>query len=91
MQVRAAYVEEFEAGLRSLLDLLDSENAVFNTRVQQVTSESIAIFSRYQLIASTGALLDTFGIAAPSGAVVDVPDRRYRPIGAFTLEPLRKW
>ncbi len=91
VQVRAAYVEEFEAGLRSLLDLLDSENAVFNTRVQQVTSESIAIFSRYQLIAATGALLDTFGIAAPAGAVVDASDRRYRPIGAFTLEPLRKW
>ena len=92
-QVRAAYTQEFEAGLRSLLDLLDAENSVFNTRVQLVTSESIAVFSRYQLIASMGSLLDKFGIDPPADAVVDNSDPRYRPlgIGSFTLEPLRKW
>lgn len=89
--VRTAYVEEFDAGLRSLLDLLDSENAVFNVKAQLVSSEAIAVFSRYQLIAATGALLQKFGIEPPPASVVDGTDRRYRPIGTFTLEPLRKW
>ncbi|MEM9205982.1 MAG: TolC family outer membrane protein [Pseudomonadota bacterium] len=89
--VRGSYREEFDAGLRSLLDILDAQATVFNAQVQVTSAQSIGVFSRYQLIASTGRLLERFGINAPRESEIGVPASTFRPAGGFSLEPLRKW
>ena len=90
-RVLAAYYEEYEAGVRSLLDILDAQNARFNAEFEVASAESIAIFSRYQLIGSTGQLLDYFGIeqTLPEIEFRDENLRIYRTGGGL-LEPLRR-
>ncbi len=56
-QVVETYRQEFQIGQRDLLDLLDSENELFNAQTKLLTAESAAKFARYRLIASTGKLL----------------------------------
>jgi adhesin transport system outer membrane protein len=56
-QVVVAYRSEYELGQRTLLDLLNAENAVFNARLSLAAARSVAVFSDYQLMAATGALL----------------------------------
>ncbi len=58
----AAYRQEFEGGRRSMLDLLEAQNVHFNARVQGITAGSLATYSRYQLVAAMGGLLDHFGL-----------------------------
>lgn len=75
-----SYREQFNVGRRSLLDVLDSQNTRFNTQVRTETARFSEIFAQYQILAATNTLLDTLGIAAPSGAnpyarkKYDVPD-----------------
>lgn len=75
-----SYREQFNVGRRSLLDVLDSQNTRFNTQVRSETSRFSEIFAQYQILAATNQLLDTLGIAQPSGAdpyarkKYDVPD-----------------
>ena len=63
-KLNVAYRQEFEGGRRSMLDLLEAQNVYFNARVQGVTAGSLAIYSRYQLVAAMGSLLDYFGLGA---------------------------
>ena len=89
--VRASYSSEYEAGLRTVIDLLDAEASYFNGRLRVTSSEAIAIFSRYQLIAATGALLGRFGIAAPNDAKPETNTRKFHRRESVVIEPLRKW
>ncbi len=90
-RVLSSYYEEFDAGLRTLLDLLDAQNARFNAEFEVASAEAIAVFSRYQLIGSTGLLLDHFGL----GHLVPEPEVRAENLrlqrsGLGLLEPLRR-
>jgi adhesin transport system outer membrane protein len=64
-QVVIAYRGEYELGQRTLLDLLNAENALFNARLSLEAAKSVAIFSDYQLLATTGQLLARLNIARP--------------------------
>ncbi len=89
--VIATYDREFDAGLRDLLDLLDAQNSSFNVKVQLISSQTIAVFSRYRLLAATGHLLSSFNVAPPAEGT---PGPREKPwfVGTKPLiEPLRKW
>ncbi|MFO7580703.1 MAG: hypothetical protein R6W74_10930, partial [Nitrosomonas halophila] len=48
---------------RSLLDLLDAENAVFTSRFQLASVTAVQVFAGYQLLATMGRLLATLGPA----------------------------
>ncbi len=63
---RNAYEQQFNIGQRTLLDLLDAENELFTARGQLVSADVNQLISGYRLLASTGSLLRTAGIAAPS-------------------------
>lgn len=63
---RSAYQQQFEIGQRTLLDLLDSENELFTARGQLISADINQLVSGYRLLASTGTLLTTMQIAAPS-------------------------
>lgn len=54
---RDAYLEQFMIGQRSLLDVLDSENELFNSSTQAVTARGNILVSAYRLSALTGLLL----------------------------------
>jgi len=62
-QVVSTYRQEFEVGQRDLLDLLDSENELFNARVRQLTADYSAQFNSYRLLASMGQLLKSLNVS----------------------------
>lgn len=71
-QVVAGYTDQFEAGQRSLLDLLDAQNTRINVAQAYATSEHAHLFAQYRLMAAMGGLLDALGLepvfAAEGGA-----------------------
>ncbi len=81
-QVRAAqavvtaYRGEYELGQRSLLDLLNAENAHFNARLSLEAARNVAVFADYQLLATTGQLLARLNIAQPRDASPTSKDAR---------------
>ena len=68
-RVVKSYQTEFEASKRSLLDLLDAENAVFSSRFELASVTSVRLFSAYLLKALTGTLLSSMGLTAPAAEI----------------------
>jgi len=64
-EVLQSYEEQFKLGQRSLLDVLDSENELFNARASLATAQYTEMLSIFQLLESMGLLLDTLGIERP--------------------------
>lgn len=79
-QVRRSYQQQFNIGQRTLLDLLDSETALFNARVSRNTIDFALIFARYRVIAATGNLLRTIGVNPPAAAAADARRRAGAPV-----------
>lgn len=57
-----AYLEQFQMGKRSLLDVLDAENELFNSSTQAETAKGNILVSAYKLSALSGNLLSSLGI-----------------------------
>jgi len=70
----ASYRDQFQVGQRSLLDVLDAQNTSFNTAILASTAAYASLFAEYKLLAATGKLLDTFGIAPPKQAAAYARD-----------------
>jgi adhesin transport system outer membrane protein len=68
-QVAATYRQEFEIGQRDLLDMLDSDNELFNSRTALATVEYAVLFSKYRLLATMGRLNSTLGVTLPEEAL----------------------
>jgi adhesin transport system outer membrane protein len=60
-QTRDMYLQQFNVGSRSLLDVLDSENELYSASLQLVTAQMNDIAGQYRLITICGKLLDTLG------------------------------
>ena len=56
-KVISAYQKEYELGQRSLIDLLNAQNQLFNAGVSLESTRGVAIFADYQLLAAMGELL----------------------------------
>lgn len=67
-----SYKEQFKLGKRSLLDVLDSENELFNARASLVSTQYAELFSLFKLLESFGRLLDTLGIKRPQEAEAEL-------------------
>ena len=65
-KVVAAYRDEYNANKRSLLDVLDAENARFASQFELSNVTALHLFSSYELLAQMGTLLATLGINAPA-------------------------
>lgn len=87
------YRQEYDIGERTLLDVLNAENALFNSKIDLISARSIYAFSTYQLRGTTGDLLSYLGVTAPEeGATGQLENASVFPIGSsFNLEPLRKF
>ncbi|MDR0276926.1 MAG: TolC family outer membrane protein [Paucimonas sp.] len=68
-RVRAAYQDQFGLGQRTLLDVLDSENELYNANRRYVEVRYTEIFSRYRVLANMGDLLSKQKVSLPPEAV----------------------
>lgn len=68
-QVTSTYRQEFEIGQRDLLDMLDSDNELFNSRTALATVEYAVLFAKYRLLATMGRLNSTLGVTLPEEAL----------------------
>ena len=67
-KVVTIYGKEYEIGQRTLINLLDAENRLFNARVSLISARGVSIFADYQLLATMGQLLEYLKTAAPPEA-----------------------
>jgi outer membrane protein, adhesin transport system len=72
-KVIVAYGKEYELGQRSLIDLLNAQNQLFNGLVSLESSRAVLVFADYQLLAAMGQLLAYL--------------KTTRPVDAEPLEP----
>lgn len=67
-QVRDAYDQQFQLGQRTLLDLLDAQNEVFQAQTRLATAQGQAAYNAYRVLAVEGMLLSTLNVPAPADA-----------------------
>lgn len=67
-KVIVAYQKEYELGQRSLIDLLNAQNQLFNGLVALVSTRSVAVFADYQLLAAMGHLTEYLKEPIPADA-----------------------
>jgi adhesin transport system outer membrane protein len=67
-QLVRSYREQLAIGQRSLLDVLSAQNTNYNISILARTADFAALFAEYRILASTGTLLKTLGMAAPKQA-----------------------
>ncbi len=79
-QVRDAYTQQFEVGVRSLLDVLDAENELFVSSARLATTEQAMTFAAYKVLAVEGALLSTLEVSLPQEADPNQPAPVPQPI-----------
>lgn len=65
-----AYKKQFNIGQRTLLDLLDTENELFEAKRAYVNGQFTSLFAQYRILAGTGRLLITLGVELPVEALV---------------------
>ena len=94
ISVVASYQKEYEAGKRSLLDVLDSESSRFASEFDLSNIRAIQRFSSYQVLAHMGNLLPYFKVDAPSGSstanVSLKQPRRTKSFSNFSIPSLRQ-
>lgn len=64
-QTVAAYREQFNIGKRTLLDLLDTENELFQSSVSLTSAVYQETYARYRVLAAGGQLLHNMGFIMP--------------------------
>jgi adhesin transport system outer membrane protein len=57
-----AYTEQFELGQRTLIDLLDVQNELFNNETSAVTESFVSNFNSFRVLASMGRLVPSLGL-----------------------------
>ncbi|HEX5127348.1 MAG TPA: TolC family outer membrane protein [Rhodocyclaceae bacterium] len=63
-KARDAYRQQFDIGQRTLLDVLDTENELFEARRALVGAQFDLTLAEYRVLAATHRLLSTLGLAA---------------------------
>jgi adhesin transport system outer membrane protein len=76
-KVISAYQKEYELGQRSLIDLLNAQNQLFNANVSLESARSVAVFADYQLLAAMGQLLEYLKTPHP----IDAEPLEPKPFG----------
>ncbi|MGL5284972.1 MAG: TolC family protein, partial [Aeromonas sp.] len=61
-----AYKKQFGLGQRTLLDVLNTENELFEARKSFITAEYDAMYADYRVMNATGNLLDAMQFKQPT-------------------------
>ena len=85
-----AYEKQFRLGRRTLLDVLDSENELFQSRQDYVNADYDELFSEFRLFNAKGELMRAFRIYRPTllGFEDEFEDDSYIPNGPTAIEEL---
>lgn len=70
VRTRDAYQKQFNIGQRTLLDLLNAENELFEAKQTYVGAEYGNLFAHYRVLNAKGALLGYLGINLPEEALL---------------------
>lgn len=81
-KVVVSYQDEYNANKRSLLDVLDAENAKFASEFELSNVTALHVFSSYELLAQMGVLLATLDVQAQ-----EIPDPPSKPLPALLSSP----
>ena len=81
-RVIEAYQKEYELGQRSLIDLLNAQNQLFNASVSLQSTLGVAVFADYQLLAAMGQMLDYLKAPQP----IDAEPLPTRPFGVIPMK-----
>lgn len=84
-KTRSIYSEQFNAGQRRLLDLLDIQNESFVTEASLRTEELVGKYNTYRVLAAMGKLVPALGLDLPEEAVTP-----HAP-GVFEREGAGRW
>lgn len=79
------YSTQFEAGSRSLLDVLDAERSWFNARFEEVSANASYLFNQYQMLAVEGRLAAHFGVKPADVALAPDFEARALETGAYQV------
>lgn len=63
------YQREFEVGQRTLLDLLNTRNAVYQAEIDLASGRYVELYAQYRVLGAMGALLPALGIQPPVDTV----------------------
>lgn len=88
-ELRDTYEEEYTVGSRSLLDILNTQNSLFQAQVNLVNARSLETYIRYRLLAATGTLLSSMGIEPPEDATNYAREYQKAPDVGSAPEPKR--
>lgn len=64
-ETRNAYEDQFKLGQRTLIDVLDAENELFQARREYLTAEYDDLIAQYRLLNATGQLLASLRVTTP--------------------------
>ncbi len=62
---QVAYSQQFNLGQRTLLDLLDTENELFEARKEYLEAEYDEVLAEYRILNATGRLLESLRVTSP--------------------------
>ncbi len=74
---RAAYIQQYDAGQRRLLDLLEVQSEIFVTESSLRTEELVGQFSAFRVLAAMGRLVPALGLGFPDEATTSHATRFY--------------
>ncbi|MDD1780457.1 TolC family outer membrane protein [Enterovibrio sp. ZSDZ35] len=75
-QTQSAYTLQFSLGQRTLIDLLDSENEVFESKKDYIAAEYDLLVADYRILNATGNLLSSLRVQPPVNSAPKVPEKR---------------
>jgi len=87
---RDAYQEQFILGERSLLDVLDAENELYNSSTQAATAQGNVLVGAYRLLALAGDLLPDMNIDTEFLDYAPVPLKREKLDSREEFNPPRQ-
>lgn len=97
-KLRTTYEEEFLVGTRSLLDVLNTQAALFQAEANLVNANVLENYVQYRLLASAGVLLPTLGITPPEDAKAYARKAQGAPAinqngdtGRFDAKSFKEW
>ncbi|MFK7869227.1 MAG: TolC family outer membrane protein [Roseobacter sp.] len=86
-ELLSSYEQEFDVGSRSLLDLLNTQNASFQAEANLVNARALEVFLTYRLLAAGGVLLRTLNIEPPEDSKAYAVNAKGSPgVGAADAE-----
>ncbi|MGL4240728.1 MAG: TolC family outer membrane protein [Beijerinckiaceae bacterium] len=77
------YVQQYELGQRTLIDILDIQNEMFISQTNMVTEDFSGRYSVFRVLAAIGRLLPALGIEGPVESAWPSGDPVRRPQGAL--------